>query len=125
MPWDCLGVPFAVIARPLDNPALDRRLIELRGGTGNAVIPKRRAVRETMKALARGSGVAILIDQDAREGWRLRALLRKARVDDAHPRVAGAAHRAPIIPRVRAGQRGRYNRDRHRGGSTRGRRPRS
>jgi KDO2-lipid IV(A) lauroyltransferase len=60
-----LGVPFAVIARPLDNPILDRRLIQLRSGTGNAVIPKRRAVRETMRALGRGSGVAILIDQDA------------------------------------------------------------
>ena len=60
-----LGVPFAVIARPLDNPVLDRRLTQLRSGTGNAVIPKRRAVRETMRALARGAGVAILIDQDA------------------------------------------------------------
>jgi KDO2-lipid IV(A) lauroyltransferase len=60
-----LGVPFAVIARPLDNPLLDRRLIQLRSGTGNAVIPKRRAVRETMRALGRGAGVAILIDQDA------------------------------------------------------------
>jgi len=62
-----LGVPFAVIARPLDNPLLDRRLVALRQGTGNAVIPKRRAVRETMRALSRGAGVAILIDQDARE----------------------------------------------------------
>lgn len=61
-----LEVPFAVIARPLDNPVLDRRLLALRRGSGNAVIPKRRAVRETMRALARGSGVAILIDQDAR-----------------------------------------------------------
>jgi KDO2-lipid IV(A) lauroyltransferase len=60
-----LDFPFAVIARPLDNPALDRRLIGLRRATGNEVIPKRRAVRETMKAVARGSGVAILIDQDA------------------------------------------------------------
>jgi len=60
-----LGVPFAVIARPLDNPTLDLKLIELRKGSGNAVIPKRRAVRETIRALARGSGVAILIDQDA------------------------------------------------------------
>jgi len=60
-----LGIPFAVIARPLDNPVLDRRLIELRKGSGNAVIPKRRAVRETMRALANGAGVAILIDQDA------------------------------------------------------------
>ena len=60
-----LDIPFAVIARPLDNERLDKRLIELRRGTGNEVIPKRRAVRETMRALARGSGVAILIDQDA------------------------------------------------------------
>ena len=60
-----LGIPFAVIARPLDNPVLDRRLIQLRSGSGNAVIPKRRAVRETMRALGRGAGVAILIDQDA------------------------------------------------------------
>jgi len=60
-----LAVPFAVIARPLDNPVLDRRLVQLRRGTGNAVIPKRRAVRETLRALARGAGVAILIDQDA------------------------------------------------------------
>jgi KDO2-lipid IV(A) lauroyltransferase len=60
-----LGIPFAVIARPLDNEALDRKLTRLRSGTGNAVIPKRRAVRETMRALGRGAGVAILIDQDA------------------------------------------------------------
>ena len=60
-----LGIPFAVIARPLDNPMLDRRLARLRSGTGNAIIPKRRAVRETMRALGRGAGVAILIDQDA------------------------------------------------------------
>ena len=60
-----LGIPFAVIARPLDNPIIDRRLIALRSGSGNTVIPKRRAVRETMRALAQGAGVAILIDQDA------------------------------------------------------------
>ncbi len=60
-----LEIPFAVIARAIDNPAVDRRLIELRRGTGNEVIPKRRAVRESMRAVARGSGVAILIDQDA------------------------------------------------------------
>jgi Kdo2-lipid IVA lauroyltransferase/acyltransferase len=62
-----LDIPFAVIVRPLDNPLLDRRLIALRGGTGNDVIPKRRAVRETMRALASGRAVAILIDQDARD----------------------------------------------------------
>jgi KDO2-lipid IV(A) lauroyltransferase len=93
-----LDVPFAVIARPLDNPALDRRLIALRGGTGNAVIPKRRAVRETMKALARGSGVAILIDQDARgEGVFVPFFGRLA---STTPTLALLALRtgAPIVP---------------------------
>lgn len=62
-----LGYPFAVITRPLDNPILERLLARLRRGTGNAVIHKKRAVRETLKALASGAGVAILIDQDARD----------------------------------------------------------
>jgi len=91
-------VPFAVIARPLDNPALDRRLIALRGGTGNAVIPKRRAVRETMKALARGSGVAILIDQDSREDGVFVPFF--GRLASTTPTLALLALRteAPIIP---------------------------
>lgn len=62
-----MGLPFAVITRPLDNPILERLLERLRRGSGNAVIHKRRAVRETLRALAAGSGVAILIDQDARD----------------------------------------------------------
>jgi Kdo2-lipid IVA lauroyltransferase/acyltransferase len=59
------GVPAEIIARPMDNPILDRRLLELRRAAGNTVIPKRRAVRESLRALARGGCVAILIDQDA------------------------------------------------------------
>src|SRR5258706_2915670 len=47
------GIPAAIIARPMDNPLLERRLVELRGRGGNAVIPKRRAVRESLRALAR------------------------------------------------------------------------
>ena len=62
-----LGYPLAVVTRPLDNPILERLLARARRGTGNAVIHKRRAVREILKTLATGSGVAILIDQDARE----------------------------------------------------------
>jgi KDO2-lipid IV(A) lauroyltransferase len=93
-----LGVPFAVIARPLDNPLLDRRLIALRQGTGNAVIPKRRAVRETMRALSRGAGVAILIDQDAREDGVFVPFFE--RLAATTPTLALIALRAdaPIVP---------------------------
>lgn len=61
-----LGLPLAVVARPLDNPRLERMLAALRSGSGNRVIHKRNAVREIRKALRDKIGVAIVIDQDAR-----------------------------------------------------------
>lgn len=63
-----LGFPMALVARPLDNPRLEERLARLRGASGNSTLDKRRALREMILALRRGLGVAILIDQDARDG---------------------------------------------------------
>lgn len=61
-----LGFPLALVTRPLDNRRLEALLERLRTRSGNIVVHKRRAVREIMKALGRGIGVAIVIDQDAR-----------------------------------------------------------
>ena len=57
----------AVVARPLDNPALDRRLVGLRTSTGNTVIYKQRALARIMKAIREGGIVAIVIDQNVQE----------------------------------------------------------
>jgi KDO2-lipid IV(A) lauroyltransferase len=61
-----LGLPLALVARPLDNPYLEKMLARVRGLSGNRIIHKRNAVREMLKTLQSGSGVAIVIDQDAR-----------------------------------------------------------
>ena len=61
-----LGFPMALVARPLDNPYLERMLARVRGLSGNRIVHKRNAVREMLKALQAGIGVAIVIDQDAR-----------------------------------------------------------
>jgi Kdo2-lipid IVA lauroyltransferase/acyltransferase len=61
------GRPFGVIARPLDNPALDARLCAVRTMSGNSVIYKRRALQQVLKLLREGKGVAILIDQNVQE----------------------------------------------------------
>jgi KDO2-lipid IV(A) lauroyltransferase len=61
-----LGLPLALVTRPLDNPHLERMLARTRGLSGNRIIHKRSAVREILKTLHAGSGVAIVIDQDAR-----------------------------------------------------------
>jgi KDO2-lipid IV(A) lauroyltransferase len=57
----------ASIARPLDNPALDRRLVALRTSTGNKVIYKQKALAQVMRTIRDGGIVAVLIDQNVQE----------------------------------------------------------
>ncbi|MFQ6672195.1 MAG: lysophospholipid acyltransferase family protein [Candidatus Tectimicrobiota bacterium] len=61
------GYPVGVVARPADNPAIDRELARLRSRFGNRVIPKRTALRESLRMLRAGGVVAILIDQNVAE----------------------------------------------------------
>jgi KDO2-lipid IV(A) lauroyltransferase len=58
---------FGVVARPLDNPALDRRLCAFRAQTGNTVIYKQRALAQVMRLLRSAGTVALLIDQNVQE----------------------------------------------------------
>lgn len=55
---------LSVVARPLDNPALDARLVSLRSATGNNVIYKRRALPSVLRELRAGRAVAMLLDQN-------------------------------------------------------------
>ncbi len=56
--------PLSVVARPLDNPALDARLVALRVATGNVVVYKRRALATVLRELRAGRAVAMLLDQN-------------------------------------------------------------
>jgi Kdo2-lipid IVA lauroyltransferase/acyltransferase len=58
------GRPLVMVARPLDNPYLESLLAEVRQATGNRLVHKRSAIRETVKALRDGNPVAFVIDQD-------------------------------------------------------------
>jgi len=58
---------IASIARPLDNLALDRRLVALRTATGNNVIYKQRALAEAIRTIRQGGILAVLIDQNVQE----------------------------------------------------------
>ena len=62
-----LGLPLNLVARPLDNPELERLLARLRGLSGNRIIHKRNAIREILRAISDSEGVAIVLDQDARQ----------------------------------------------------------
>ena len=53
-----------MVARPLDNPALDRRLVSFRASTGNIVIYKQKALAQVLKKLREGRVVAVMLDQN-------------------------------------------------------------
>jgi KDO2-lipid IV(A) lauroyltransferase len=55
--------PMSVLARPLDNPLLNRLLESVRTKTGNSVIYRRGALRRVLRALGENQAVAMLIDQ--------------------------------------------------------------
>jgi KDO2-lipid IV(A) lauroyltransferase len=66
-----LGLPMAMVTRPLDNPRLETMLARGRRRSGNEIIHKRRAVRGILGALRDGWCVALLIDQDFPESDRV------------------------------------------------------
>jgi KDO2-lipid IV(A) lauroyltransferase len=73
--WELQGVatapligPSAVIARALDNPALDRRLVRFRASTGNLVIYKQKALAQVLRSLREGRVVAVMLDQNVQAG---------------------------------------------------------
>ena len=85
--WEFQGVttapligPSAVVARPLDNPALDRRLVAFRASTGNIVIYKQKALAQVLKNLREGRVVGIVVDQNvqAKDGIFVRFFGRPA-----------------------------------------------
>lgn len=104
--WELQGVatapligPFGVIARPLDNPALDRRLVAFRSSTGNAVIYKQKALAQVLKTLRAGRVVAIMLDQNvqAKDGIFVRFFGRPACTTTVAATIALKTG-CPIVP---------------------------
>ncbi len=58
------GYPINAVARPVDNPMLERLLSRLRSRWGNRVVRKGGALREVLKLLKRGETVGFLLDQN-------------------------------------------------------------
>jgi Kdo2-lipid IVA lauroyltransferase/acyltransferase len=72
--WEISGRPIGLyrgvihtVARPADNPHLDRELSRLRRGLGYAVIAKRGAARRMLQVVRGGGRVGILPDQRVQE----------------------------------------------------------
>lgn len=93
------GHPLWMVARPLDNPHLERFFRSRREGTGNRVVYKRNALKEIVKGLRGGGGIAFLIDQHYGEdgGLEVDFFGRLATTTPALGRIAVRTG-APAVP---------------------------
>lgn len=63
-----LGLPLNLVTRPMDNPYIENMAQKYRTLSGNGIIHKKDAVKGMLKTISQGGGVAIVIDQNVREG---------------------------------------------------------
>jgi KDO2-lipid IV(A) lauroyltransferase len=61
-----IGYPAANIARPRNNPVLNKYIRKLREASGQRILEKKGSMREAINGLRNGLNVGFLIDQDAR-----------------------------------------------------------
>jgi len=100
-----LGVPLNSVARPIDNPLVDRWLLGLRTRFGQRIVAKERALRTLIRIVREGGFLGILADQDAgRHGIFVEFMGRPAStiptpaalaVRLGVPLITGGCHRVP------------------------------
>jgi KDO2-lipid IV(A) lauroyltransferase len=93
------GIPLWLVARPLDNPYLETFFAGLRKCTGNRVVYKKNAIREMVKGIKGGHGVAFMIDQDfPHDGAHFPLFFGRAAATTPALGTLAARLGAPIIP---------------------------
>ena len=91
------GYPLHPLARPIENPWIDRYLMRFRTMTGQKVIPRDRALGEMIRVLQRNKILIIQVDQDARQtGVYVNFFGRPASTHRA-PALLSLKYGAPIV----------------------------
>ncbi len=93
-----VGYPLTSVARPLDNPFLDRWVVRLREHLGQEIIFKEGASREMLRVIRRGGYLAVLVDQSAgRHGIPVPFFGRPASTTPA-PAALALRRGVPLVP---------------------------
>jgi len=103
--WDFAGAllallapPFYAVARPLDNPFLERYISGLREKLGLGIIQKRGAIRKLLSLLRNGVNVGIVADQNAPTDHIFVPFLGRKAATIRTPALLAVKTRTPIIP---------------------------
>lgn len=92
------GHPLNSIARPIENPWLDRYWNGLRKLTGQKVVSRESAVLEMVRVFKRNEILVILADLDARDSGVFLPFLGQPASTTRSPAVFAMRYGAPIVP---------------------------
>lgn len=91
------GIPLSAVARPLNNPYLERLIYEKRVSTGQMLIAsKRNALIVLHRALNQGRSLGMLPDQNTNKGVSVNFFGRKASTTPV-PAMLAVSHNRPVV----------------------------
>ena len=93
-----IGHPLLSVARPRDNPYLERHVIAGRERMGQKIVAKTGAVRDLSRALREGRFLGVLVDQNAGRQGILCDFFGRPASTTAAPAMLAIRFGAPLVP---------------------------
>jgi KDO2-lipid IV(A) lauroyltransferase len=91
-----IGIPLAIVIRPLDNPYLERAIFSSRISSGHFMIPKKNAMFSLERMLRKGKSIGMLPDQKTSRGLRVKFFGESATVTPV-PAMLAIRHGRPVV----------------------------
>ena len=91
-----VGIPLAIVVRPLDNVYLEKLIYANRAASGQIIIPKRNALFVLQKTLQQGKSIGLLPDQSTMKGVSVEFFGRKATTTPV-PAILAITYKRPIV----------------------------
>lgn len=91
------GYPLRSLARPVENPWLDRYVNRFRTQTGQRIIPKYHALGEMIRVLQRNEILVVQVDQDARHSGVYVEFFGRPASTHRSPAVLSLKYDVPIV----------------------------
>jgi len=102
--WELIGLavckaghPLHSIARPIENPWIDRYLNRFRTQTGQKLIPKKHALGEMVRVLRRNEILIVQVDQNAKSAGVMTTFFDRPASTHRSPAILSLKYGTPII----------------------------
>jgi KDO2-lipid IV(A) lauroyltransferase len=91
------GYPLNSLARPIENPWIDRFLTRFRTQTGQKIIPKHHALGEMIRVLQRNEILIVQVDQNAKSAGVMTDFFGRPASTHRSPAILSLKYGTPII----------------------------